>query len=253
MQIPPHTPILVTGSAGRIGSAVAAALVKAGWTARGFDQVPSPCATESIVGDLTNAELLNRSAKGTGAVIHLAATPDDDDFLTKLLPANIIGLHNVLEAARLNAVPRVLLASTGQVTWWQQLEGPWPIRATDPYTPRHWYAATKIFSESAGKAYAKNFAMTVLAVRLGWCPRTRQQVEEIKVTPRGHNTYLSTADAGRFFVRAIEADLDPGFSIVFATSRPKERPVFDPEPAKRLLDWEPTDQWPDGLEVGINR
>ena len=251
MLIPPQTPILVTGAAGYIGRAAATALVAAGWLVRGFDRLPAPASTEKIVGDLTDLEALQRAASGVGAIIHLAATPDDEDFMTQLLPSNIVGVHHVLEAARLNGVKRVLLASTGQVNWWQQHEGPWPVRADDPYTPRHWYAATKVFSEAAGKAYARNCAATVLAVRLGWCPRNRKQVEELRVTPRGHNTYLSPGDAGRFFVRAIETSLDPGFTVVFATSRPLVAPVFDPEPARRLLGWEPKDQWPDGAEVGI--
>jgi len=251
MQLDRQLPILVTGSNGRIGRAVVAALRARGWRVRGFDRTTSISDSESIPGDLADFESVKQAAAGTTAIIHLAATPDDDDFLTRLLPGNIIGVHNILEGARLNAVPRVFLASTGQVNWWQQMDGPWPIRADDLPTPRHWYAATKVFSEAAGKAYARQFGLTVVAVRLGWCPRTLEQVEEIRVTPRGQNTYLSPGDAGRFFVQAIEAPLGPGFSVVFATSRPAHNAVFDPEPARCLLGWEPHDQWPTGAEEGL--
>ena len=34
-----------------------------------------------IVGDLTDAAAVRRAVEGAGTVIHLAATPDDDDFL----------------------------------------------------------------------------------------------------------------------------------------------------------------------------
>ncbi|MBI4662849.1 MAG: NAD(P)-dependent oxidoreductase [Verrucomicrobia bacterium] len=252
MQLIRQTPILVTGSAGRIGRAVVSALAAAGWPVRAFDRVPVPDQAGSIAGELTDFEALQRAASGVGAIIHLAATPDDEDFLTKLLPSNVVGAHNVLEAARVKGVKRVVLASTGQVNWWQQHEGPWPVRADNLPTPRHWYAATKVFLEAAGQAFARNYSMTVLAVRLGWCPRTRQQVEEIKAASRGQNTYFSARDAGRFFVRAIEADLEPGFSVVFATSRPVENHIFDPGPAQRLLGWEPKDRFPEGLEEGIS-
>ena len=33
-------------------------------------------------------------------LIHLAATPDDDDFLERLLPNNLVGVYQVLEASR---------------------------------------------------------------------------------------------------------------------------------------------------------
>jgi hypothetical protein len=47
-------------------------------------------------------------------------------------------------------------------------------------------------------------------MRLGWCPRTLEQVNEIATLPRGQDVYLSPGDAGRFFVRALEADLPAG-------------------------------------------
>jgi hypothetical protein len=39
--------------------------------------------------------------KGTGILIHLAASPDDDDFLTQLVPNNLVGVYHILEATRL--------------------------------------------------------------------------------------------------------------------------------------------------------
>ncbi len=229
-----------------------AALTSAGWTVRGFDRVASGTARETAVGDLADAAAVSKAARGAGALVHLGATPDDDDFFKQLLPGNVIGLYNVMEAARAAGMQRIILASTGQVNWWQQIEGPWPNRANDPVTPRHWYAATKVMAEAAGYAYARAYNMTVLVVRLGWCPRTREQVAEIAALERGQDTYLSPADAGRFFVRAIEAPLQPGFHVVFATSRPIRRAILDREPARRLLGFEPQDQWPAGAEEDLN-
>jgi nucleoside-diphosphate-sugar epimerase len=248
MQIDKTRPILVTGSAGSIGCAATRGLTAAGWCVRGFDRVATPEAAESVVGDLVDSAALRKAAAGTGAIIHLAAVPDDDDFLTRLLPNNLVGLYNVLEAARLERVPRVLLASTGQVIWWRLLQGPWPISPDAPYSPRDWYAVTKIAAEAAGQTYATNAAMTVLALRLGWFPRTREHAAELAGTARGPNTYLSPGDAGRFFARAVEAPLGPGYAVVFVASRPTDKIIFDLGPTKRLLGWEPRDQWPTGAE-----
>ena len=130
-----EVPVLVTGSAGRIGRAAVAALAAAGWRVRGFDCVPTPGIPDFVVGNLTDFPVVQEAAKGAGAMIHLGATPDDDDFMTRLLPNNLIGLHHVLEAARAADVKRIFLASTGQVNWWQQFEGPWPNHPGDPVTP----------------------------------------------------------------------------------------------------------------------
>jgi nucleoside-diphosphate-sugar epimerase len=243
--------VLVTGAAGRIGRAAVAGLREAGWRVRGFDRYLSPGATESVIGDLTDASALETAARDTSAVIHLGATPDDDLFVEQLVPNNLIGLHHVLEAARLAGVRRVFLASTGQVHWWQQREGPWPVRPADGFTPRHWYAVTKVAAEAAGQTYAKNFGMCVLALRLGWCPRTRAQVAEIAASERGQDTYLSPGDVGRFFATAMAAELEPGFHVVFVASRPRRKVIFDLEPTRRLLGWEPRDQWPEGAEADV--
>lgn len=248
MHLDRSAPILVTGSAGSIGRAAVTGLLAAGWRVRGFDRLPTAGTKDFVVGDLTDATALSKAAEGTGAIIHLAAIPDDDDFLSRLLPNNLIGLHNVLEAARLGGVQRVLLASTGQVIWWQLLEGPWPIAPDAPYTPRDWYAVTKVAAEAAGRVYARNHNMTVLALRLGWFPRNREHAAEVGRTVRGPNIYLSPGDAGRFFARAMEALLEPGFTVLFVASRPTNRVIFDLEPTKRLLGWEPKDQWPTGVE-----
>src|SRR5271166_5355257 len=107
--------ILVTGSAGRIGRAVVRALKERGHFVRGFDLATYPKADESIVGSVVAPAQFQRAAEGMDVMIHLAAIPDDDDFMTKLLPNNIVGSYNALESARLAEVKRVVLASSGQV------------------------------------------------------------------------------------------------------------------------------------------
>src|SRR5207302_7768735 len=149
---------------------------------RGFDRVPTPALPDALVADITDGAAVHQAAQGVTALVHLAATPDDDDFLTQLLPNNIVGVYHVMEAARLAGVRRVALASSGQVVWWQRLTGPLPIGADVPPTPRGWYAATKVFLEAAGRAYAEAHGGSVIVARLGWCPRTREHVEELART-----------------------------------------------------------------------
>ena len=84
--------VLVLGSAGRIGQAVVAELQRRKLPVRGFDRVKTPGVDDCVVGDITVGGDLKRAATGVGTLIHLAATPDDDDFLARLLPNNIVGV-----------------------------------------------------------------------------------------------------------------------------------------------------------------
>jgi len=245
--------VVVTGSSGRIGRAVVAELAARGHQVRGFDRAPMPGLSECVTGSVTDAAAVRRAVEGASVLIHLAATPDDAEFERDLVPNNIIGLHRVLEAARLAGVQRLILASSGQVNDSQQETGPWPARATDPITPRYWYAATKVFMESIGRSYAQRHGMSVIAARLGWCPRTVEQVREIASEERFQDVYLSPGDAGRFFACAVEAPADVKFAIVYATSKTPRTERLDLEPARRLLGFQPAEQWPQGVEVILGR
>ena len=244
--------VLVVGSAGRIGQAVVAELQRRKIPVRGFDIVKTPGVDDCIVGDITQGQDLKRAVNGIGTLIHLAATPDDDDFPTKLLPNNIVGVYQVMEAARLGGVRRLVLASSGQVNWWQRLAGKLPVRVEDPPSPRYWYAATKMFLEAAGRGYAETHGISVIVARLGWCPRTPEQVQEITASEWAQDVYLSPGDAGRFFACAAEIKTDIRFAIVYASSRPIRRLHFDLEPAKNLVGFVPQETWPQGIEIVID-
>jgi uronate dehydrogenase len=249
----PQPKVLVTGSSGRIGRAVVDELRARRHNVRGFDLVPTAGLSDMVLGDLTDAAAVRRAMEGVTTLIHLAATPDDDDFLARIVPNNIIGVHHVLEAARESGVRRMILASSGQVVWNGRLAGPWPIGVDVQPTPRYWYAAAKMFLEGAGRAFADGFGMEVIAVRLGWCPRTKEQVEEIAATDWAQDVYLSPKDAGRFFACAVEAAGPLKFAVVYATSKPVKILRYDLETTRKLVGYEPEEQWPTGIEIVLAR
>ena len=102
--------ILVTGAAGRVGSAVVKGL-KDRYSLRGFDRVPTPELEDAVVGDITDFDGVLIATQDMEAVIHLAGNPSSGAPWEEILPNNFIGTYNVFEAARQNGVRRIAFAS----------------------------------------------------------------------------------------------------------------------------------------------
>ncbi len=252
--------VLVTGSAGRVGRAAVRGLAARGHHVVGLDVRPTPGLppAQSVVAPLSDLSALRKAAAGVDCLIHLAATPDDaryprgtppddgDNFLSELVPNNVIAPYQIMETVRVLKIPRVVLASTGQVIGGHLISGNIPVTAAHPYYPRYLYAATKVFLEALGQVYAQEHGIEVLAVRLGWCPRDPGQVAEIAAAELFQDVFLSPGDAGGFFAATAEAANLPPFAVVYATSRSRHELRYDLSDAKRLLDWEPAESWPTG-------
>src|SRR5262245_21894685 len=97
--------ILITRPGGRIGPHILPFL-RADFALRLFDLKPLKAQDddEVIQADIQDLDALRRACEGVVAFVHLAAIPDEDDFMTRLLPANIVGCYNAYEAARLSGV-----------------------------------------------------------------------------------------------------------------------------------------------------
>lgn len=162
--------ILVTGGAGFIGSHSVEALLAMGHAVRVLDNLSTgerrnvPAPVDLIVGDVRDADAARAAARGVDAVLHLAGLVGATQSLTHPLETYAVNTHgavSVFEAARLEGVRRVVLASTAAV--YGDVPGckseTSPVRCLVPY------AASKWMAEQAALNYARSFGMEVVRLR----------------------------------------------------------------------------------------
>ena len=127
-------------------------------------------------------------------------------------------------------------------------EGGARVVGVDEVAPYDLYAVTKCLAEDMGRMYARRYRLSVIAARLGWLVRNaREQARFASMTAEAQQTdLLSQGDAGRFFVRAVEAE-GVSFAVLYAVSRRTFVPGFDLEPARRIIGYEPQDIAPQGI------
>lgn len=241
--------VLVTGSAGTIGKVAVRAVSARGHRVRGFDRVANPDLGDQVVATLADSAAVRQAMAGCQVVIHMAATPDKADFVSDLVPNNLVGTYHVLEAAREAGVERVILASTIRVGYmhdWQRSE----VRVADGLAPHDGYSFTKAACEVMGEMYARVHGMTILCARIGWVVRSPDEVKA-QLQNAWHNGILLTQDdVGRYLVACTENTLRfrtaHRFAAMFVTSKPMERTAVDISDARAVTGYEPQDVWPNG-------
>ncbi len=216
--------VLVTGAAGSVGTFLRRELAGR-YRLRLSDARPvAPLAPgESYVhADVRRLADLVRATRGADAVVHLGGYAVEGPWRA-ILGANIVGTYNLFEAARRNAVRRVVFASSNHVT------GFYPrTRTVDhrvPPRPDSRYAVSKVFGEALGRLYSDKYGMEVLCIRIG-------NVNEAPLDSRRLAIWLSPRDLAQLVILGIER---PGlrFEVVYGTSR-NRRSWYDNGRAFRL-------------------
>ncbi len=169
--------VLITGGAGFIGSHVVDDLVAAGHAVTVFDNFSSGSRENlaSVIGDveIVNGDILDRdaiaaAARGKDVISHQAAQLE----ITKCmedpigdLRTNLIGTLNVLEAARLAGVERMINASSACI-YGQAVAAP-SVEDTHPHDPNWSYGASKLAAEKYAQVFSNDFGFPVFSLRYG--------------------------------------------------------------------------------------
>ena len=166
--------ILVTGGSGFIGSHVVDLLVQEGHNVKIYD-IESPMYNQDcdfVKGDVLDLARLIKETRGIDVIYHFAAEADVNRFYESPYYSNLVtsgGTINVLEAARVNGIKRVLLASTEWVYGSGDGDENEVVTEDTPITnnPDHLYTSSKIASEMFCKNYNRLYGVCYTIMRFG--------------------------------------------------------------------------------------
>jgi len=198
--------ILITGSRGIIGQVA-------------IRQLGEYFVTEADLpeNDVTNLDNLIKISAGHSIIMHFAWDSKIENAYTKeTSPKNCLMANNIYNAALVNKIPRVIMASSIHTD-------DYTIRGRDellsPYrlpTPKNPYGATKAYIEALGRYFARQ-GLEVICLRLG------------SVTPdnkpsSSSSRFLSNNDFGNLLKCCIKIKKIPNnYSIIYGISNNSNR------------------------------
>ena len=170
--------ILVTGGAGLIGSSTIDVLLRdhdprqvvifdnlvRGRLAN-VERALADKRVTFVEGDIADSAAIERATRGMDAVIHLAALRITACAAEPRQALEVMcdGSFNVVEAARLAGVTRVVAASSASV---YGLADSFPTREDHhPYNNRTWYGASKVMLEGLLRSYNAMYGLPYVAMR----------------------------------------------------------------------------------------
>ena len=166
--------LLVTG-AGLLGSALSIRLHELGHEVTVFDnrEPGQPLSGRFIKGDIRDPDSIRRAVARVDGIHHTAALHGihvETNTPTEFMEINSTGTFNVLEAARLEGVRRVVFSSSTAVFYTRDVPKAGPVEQTTEATPRRFgdtYSMTKLFGELMLEHYSRRHSLEVVSLRYG--------------------------------------------------------------------------------------
>ena len=217
--------ILLTGAAGGLGRALRPRLRKRCSLLRVSDIAAMESAgpgEEVVPAALEDRAAVDALLQGMDAVVHLGGISTEQPF-DAVLPANIVGVYNLYEAARRHGVKRIVFASSNHVTGFYRQDE--VIDATMPVRPDGYYGLSKAFGENLARFYFDRYGIETACLRIGSAfpePRDRRML----------STWLSYDDLERLVLACLTAPV-VGHSIVYGMSD-NTTTWWDNTPARHL-------------------
>jgi len=202
--------LLLTGAAGGLGRQLRPRLKAYCDTLRLSDVAALGHAAEGE--ELCPAALEDRQAmlallQDVDAVVHLGGVSVEGPF-EPILQANIVGMHNLYEAARRHGVKRIVFASSNHVTGFYRQDE--VIDARMPMRPDGHYGLSKAFGENLAQFYFDRYGLETVSLRIGSSfpePKDRRMLA----------TWMSYDDLERLVMASLSAPV-VGHTVIYGMS-----------------------------------
>lgn len=236
--------ILLTGSSGRIGSAIGCLIAPKG-SLTGLDIVPGEFTT--VLGSIGDRKLVDQLVAKADVVIHTAAllTPhldsQDEAAFTEI---NVIGTANLLESALAHSIKRFVFTSTTSVygcTRRPKTQAVWVTEELPPF-PEDIYDTSKLAAEALCEAASKNGLPSVV-IRMSRCFPEPVHLETFYRLYRG----VDERDVARAHWLAATQILPSSFEVFNISGKSP----FQPEDCETLLldPWQIIDRYTPDLRT----
>jgi len=220
--------ILITGAAGDVGThlrrELAGKYLLRVSDLRALKKINE--AEQFVRADISKFQEVLRITQGVDAIVHLGGYSVEGPW-DAILNANIIGCHNMFEAARVNGVKRIIFPSSNHATGFYRRDERAKHRIDHRVYPKPdgRYGVSKVFGEALGSLYADKYGMQVFCIRIG-------NVNPEPIDKRRLSIWCSPRDIAQLVTIGIEHP-KIHFEIVYGVSRNK-RSWYDNSNAHRL-------------------
>lgn len=227
--------LLLTGAAGRIGTHIRHHLAgQYDWVLTDREEFDGSFAQPFQGADLTDLVALRQLCQGIDTVVHCAAASSIATEWDKLLPSNIIGVYNILQAAVDARCRRVVFASSYHTVYGYPSVP--PVQPAWPVYPINLYGASKVWGEGLASAFAHQTGLSVICLRLG----AVKTVDELRPGQPILAEVLTYDDLMRLLVAAIEAPDSVGFGCFHGLSNNRHKRL-DIRETEQVLGYAPQD------------
>jgi NAD+ dependent glucose-6-phosphate dehydrogenase len=243
----PKRLVVITGGAGRVGTAIRP-LLRSTYRLRLVDVQPPPEALvegeEFVQADMIDARAAEDVARDASAVVHLSANASTSATWSDVRGTNIEATYNVYEGARRQGVNKVVLATTNHVVGFYNLEGAWPIATNVAVRPDSLYGVSKAFGEALARYYSDAFGMSMMCVRIGWFTNQRPAIRDLL------GLWISSRDLAQLIGLCLESPRT--FGIYNGTSNNSQH-HWDLRTAREELGYAPVDDVNDVIDPAALR
>ena len=274
--------IVVTGAAGRLGRRVMQLLLDRGYEVRATDRLKGDdLPTELVLGDLSDAGMVESLLDGAEAVIHMGAIPGPRSAEgPEIFDNNVQSTFNVMTKAAEKGLRRVVFSSSAFGMGWAYDGSAFvplylPLDEEHPMMPFEPYGLSKQVGEDIGKMIARNSSTSVVSLRFTNVVYPDKQAEFPWPTPTPENpltlvmwAYADPRDVAEAHLLALEAQIEghEAFLLAQPSNRFADRTVdliknnfgdrvdirgelrsnasvLNTEKAQRMLGWTPRYDW----------